>query len=417
MGTSRSFDSMLNEYLPYELLREELVKRDFFFGKVEKVNGWKGGNLVVPFKSAGASSIAFGSLTDAAQITQDRYIRGNISDVKELWGSMKFLHRDLMEHDGSIPEKTFLRILPDQVDSFMDLMKNAVSVNLLNGAHFASVTSDANANDGILDVDHPERFEIGQKVICKGATEVTGYVDEIDMIARQVKLVTTFGGSTVVDFSVATGDPMLVADGAKCFHPGATTGAFTSLRDIVLPASAGGSASLYGVTKSAQPYTQAISVDGSTITASNIVDKLFDAYVTVRTFGKGNPNELVCSYKHLASIMKALEASKGAYHIDQTSTKVMAYGWTSIQIGSVKGSLTVTGVQEMSDDYIPFIDWRALSFHSNGLFRKRIAPDGKQYFESRDASDGYSYILDMCLFGDLVCHRPSSLGAIHSISY
>lgn len=414
MATSRSFQDMLNEYLPYDLLKEELVKRDYFFGKVEKIQGWKGSNLVVPFKAAGASSIAFGQLTDASDIAEDKYVRGNVADYKELWGSMKFKHADLMQHDGSIPEKTFLRILPDQVDSFMDLMKNATSVNMLNGSHFAAVTSDATANDGILDVDHPERFEIGQKVVVKSSTaEVTGYVDEIDMLALQVKLVTTRGGATVVDFAT---DDMLVADGAKCYHPGAVTGAFSSLRDVILPASAGGSASLYGVTKTLYPYLQSVAVSGSTITATNIVDKIFDAYVTIRTFGKGNPNEVIVSYKHLANIMKALESSKGAYHIDQTSTKVMAYGWTEISIGGVKGALKIIGVQEMADDFIAFIDWRALQFHSNGLFRKRIAPDGKHYFEQRDTS-GYSYIVDMCLFGELVCSRPSYLGAIHSISY
>ena len=414
MATSRTFQDMLNEYLPYDLLKEEFVKRDYFFGKVEKMTGWKGGNLVVPFKAAGASSIAFGQLTDSSDISEDKYVRGNVSDYKELWGSMKFKHTDLMQHDGSIPEKTFLRILPDTVDSFMDLMKNAASVNLLNGAHFATVSSDATANDGILDVDHPERFEIGQKVVVKSSTaEVTGYVSEIDMLDLQVLLVTTRGGATVVDFSA---DPMLVADGAKCFHPGAATGAFTSLRDIVLPASAGGSSTIYGVSKAAQPYTQAIVCNGSTITATNIVDKIFDAYVTIRTFGKGNPNEVIVSYKHLANIMKALESSKGAYHIDQTSTKVMAYGWTEISIGGVKGALKIIGVQEMADDVIYFMDWRAVQWHSNGLFRKRIAPDGQQYHTIRESS-GFSYLLDVCLFGELVCSRPSYLGAIHSISY
>jgi hypothetical protein len=39
MATLRSFDSMLNEYLPYDLLREELVKRDYLLTKIEKDNG------------------------------------------------------------------------------------------------------------------------------------------------------------------------------------------------------------------------------------------------------------------------------------------------------------------------------------------------------------------------------------------
>lgn len=417
MATTRSFDSMLQQYLTYDLLKEELVKRDYVLSKIEKKNDWKGGSLIVPFKAAGASSVAFGSLTDSADVAEDMYVRGQVTTQKELWGTMSFNHRDLMEHDGSIPEKTFLRILPDSVEDFMDRMKETVSINLLNGAHFGKLTSDANANDGIVDVDHPERFVIGQKVIVKDSGgSVTGYVKEVDMNAKQVLLVTTRGGAVVCDFSAATGTPILVADGGKCYNPGADTQAFSSLKEALLPASVGGSSSLYGVSKSAYGYLQSIVVDGSSITASNILDKIFDAYVTVRTFGKGNPNEVVVSYKHLANIMKALESSKGAYHIDQTSTKVMAYGWTEIAIGGVKGQLKVIGVQEMDDDFIAFMDWRACAFHTNGFFRKRQAPDGKIYFETR-SSQGYKYLLDMCLFGELVVSRPSYLGAIHSISY
>jgi hypothetical protein len=36
MATTRSFSSMLNEYLPNELLAEEMIKRDFMLNKVTK---------------------------------------------------------------------------------------------------------------------------------------------------------------------------------------------------------------------------------------------------------------------------------------------------------------------------------------------------------------------------------------------
>jgi hypothetical protein len=414
MATTRSFDSMLNQYLTYDLLKEELVKRDYVLSKIEKENGWKGGAIQVPFKAAGASSVAFGSLTDSTDVSEDVYVRGQVSTQKELWGTMSFNHRDLMEHDGAVSEKSFLKILPDAVEDFMDRMKETVSINLLNGSHFGKLTADANANDGIIDVDHPERFAIGQKVIVKDSGgSVTGYVKEIDINAKQVLLVTTRSGAVVCDFSATS---ILVADGGKCYNPGADTLSFSSLREALLPASVGGSSTLYGVSKSAYPYLQSISIDGSSITASNIVDKIFDAYVNIRTFGKGNPNEVIVSYKHLGNIMKALESSKGAYHIDQTSTKVMAYGWTEIAIGGIKGQLKIIGVQEMDDDFIAFMDWRAAKFHTNGFFRKRVAPDGKTYYEVRSTS-GYKYLLDMCLFGELVVSKPSYLGAIHSISY
>ena len=44
MSTARSFQSMLNEYLPNKLLKEELIKRDYILTNVKKDDNWKGGN-------------------------------------------------------------------------------------------------------------------------------------------------------------------------------------------------------------------------------------------------------------------------------------------------------------------------------------------------------------------------------------
>jgi hypothetical protein len=330
---------------------------------------------------------------------------------------MIFQHTDLMQHDGSIPEKSFLKILPDAVDSFMDHMKERVSLNLLNGAHICTITADATASDGVITVDHPERLRIGEKVIVDdgNSSPLTGYVKSVDVNAGTAILATTRGGATLVDFS-ATGAGMTVAQSAKVYSPGAQANAFTSLKQSLLPASAGGSSTLYGQTKTAYPYLQSIAVSGSSITATNLLSKIFDAYTTVRTLGKGNPNELIMSYKNLGTVLKLLESSKGAFNVVPESNKASVYGWTEIMIGGVKGNLKLVGVQECDDDVIMLIDWRAVKFHSNGLFRKRTAPDGKQYFEQR-GTGGYSYLLDMCLFGELVVSRPSYCGIIHSISY
>lgn len=413
MSTTRTFQDMLNEYLTYDLLKEEMVKRDYILTKIEKDDGWKGGNLVVPFKGAGASSLAYGSLTDSTDVSEDKYVRGGVSTYKELWGTMVFQHKDLMEHDGSIPEKTFLKILPDAVDDFMDYMKNAVSVNLLNGSHFAKLTADSTANDGNITVDRPDRFVIGQKVIVDddNSAPITAYVKTININTKVVNLVTTRGGSTVVDFSA---NNMTTAQNAKVFHPGAQADAFSNLRDAFLSAANGGSATLYGQTKTAYPYLQSINVDGSSVTASNILDKVFDGYTEIRKLGKGNPTDVVMSYRNLGYILKLLEVGKGSFNVDVGSRKASVYGWTEITIGGVKGELKVVGVQEMDDDVIMYIDWRALKFHSNGFFRKRIAPDGKHYFEVR-ATTGYQYLVDMCLFGELVVSRPSYCGIMYNI--
>lgn len=413
MATTRTFQDMLNQYLPNELLKEEFIKRDYVMTKVDKDDNWKGGALIVPFKAAGASSIAFGSLTDSTDIAEDKYVRGSVDGHKEAWGSMIFNHRDLMEHDA-VSEQNFLKILPGAIDDFLAYMKNVVSTNLLNGVHFAKLTADSTANDGIITVDRPDRFMIGQKVIVDddNTADTTGYVSTINMNTKQILLVTARGGATPVDFSSAQ---MTVAQNAKCYNDGAKSNSFSSLRSALLSSANGGSSALYGVTKTAYPYLQAINLDGSDMTATNFLEKIFDKLVQARQFGKGNPSDAVMSFTNLGYCMKIIEQSKGAFNVVPNSQKATQYGWMEIEVGSVtKGNFKLIGVQEADDDVVMFIDWRALKFHSNGFFKKRTAPDGKQFYEVR-ATTGYQYILDVCLYGDLVVHRPSYCAIIHSI--
>jgi hypothetical protein len=402
---------MLNDYLPNELLREEFVKRDFLMSRIDKDDNWKGGPLIVPFKAAGASSVAFGSLTADTDIAEDLYIRGQVDTYKEVWGSMIFNHKDLMEHD-TISEQNFLKILPQAVEDFMDYIKNVVSVNLMNGAHFAKATADGDAS-GNLTVDRPDRFVIGQKVSIDDDNDspVTGYVRTINMNTKVVTFYDARSGGAVVNLSTYT-----VSQNAKCYNDGAQSNSFSSLRDALLSAANGGSATLYGQTKTAAPYTQAINVSGADMTSANFMQKIFDKLVTIRQFGKGNPSDVIMSYKNLGYCMSIVEQSKGAFNVVPNSQKASQYGFMELEVGSVtKGSVKLIGVQEADDDVVMFIDWRALKFHSNGFFRKRKSPEGREYFEKR-ATTGYQYIIDVCLFGELVVIRPSYCGILHSIS-
>jgi len=415
MATTRTFQDMLNDYLPNPLLTEELVKRDYLLSNVEKDNEWIGGPLIVPFKGGGASSVKFGGLTGDTDIAEDTYVRGEIATYKEVWGTMIFNHRDLMEH-GEVSEKNFLKILPDTIEEFMDYMKNVVSTNLLNGAHFATLRADSTANDGNIDVDRPDRFMIDQKVEVDddNSAPLVGYVKTINMNTQIVNLVTTRGGATVVDFSA---NNMTVAENARVYNDGAQLNSFNNLRDALLSAANGGSATLYGQTKVTFPYLQAINISGTGITAANILDQIFDALTDIRQKGKGRPTDVVMSYKNFGSALKVIESSKGSFNVVPESEKTSQFGWMEIEIGSVtKGRVKLVGVQEADDDIIIFIDWRALTFHSNGFFKKRKSPEGLEFFEVRNTS-GYQYIIDVLLFGDLVVKRPSYCGIIHTISY
>lgn len=421
MGTDRDFQDMLNEYLPNSLLEAEAVKRDYFLNKVEKDNNWKGGKIIVPFKAAGASSVKFGGLTDSTDIAKDKFIRGSIDDYQEVWGSMLFDHRDLMDHSGKVNEDSFLKILPKTVDDFIEYMKMCVSINIMAGPNFAAAVTNADeAADGALGkikVDRIDRFMLDQKVTLDdgNSAQADYYVIGIDVNLEKVELSATRGGAAA-DVSAYT-----VAQSAKFYHDGVlvagtATNKFNSLKRALLSAANGGDASLHGKTKLAYPYLQAINIDGSTVSSTNILDKLFDGWTRVKLLAKGgNAREIVMGLKHLGSVLKLVEAQKGGYKVAEGSRKASIYGWEEVEITSVSGDrMKLVGVQEMDNDVIMYLDWSGIVFRTNGFFKKRTAPDGKQYHETRTTT-GYAYILDVALFGELEVNSPGRCAIMHSI--
>ncbi len=422
MATNRTFNNMINDFLPLSLLEKEIKKRDYFLNRVEKDNTWigasssnginaNGGALVVPFVGQSASSFQFGSLAAANDISEDATVRGMIQTQPEMWGSMIFQHRDLMEH-GKVSEKNFLKILPDRVESFLRNMKAQVSTSLINGMVTKSTAGSTSAL-GVIVVDRIDRLQLKQKVVVDttSPTTLTGYIQALDITTGEVTLHTTRAGGTPLDFS-ANAAPA----NAKITLPGELSGGFTALRSALLPASKGGSATLYGVTKTSYPFTQSIWIDGSGVTAANIVEKLFHGFTRTRILGTGSPTEILVSLRNLSLIMAVVEASKGAYNVSPGSQKASQYGWMEITIGSVTNmALKFVGIREIDDDIAIFMDWNAMKFYSNGFVQRRKSPDGIEYFEGRDTT-GYYYLLDHCLFGDLVVFQPSWCGIMSGIA-
>lgn len=413
MSTARDFNSMLNEYLTIDLMKEELIKRDYVLQKVDRDDGWKSGTIPVPFEGQHASSVRFGSLAADTNISKYKYVRGQLTTYREMWGSLRFEHRDLMEHDGKINEKSFLKILPGQIEDFIVNMKMTGSVVMLDGPHFDYLTVSGTAG-GVIEVSRIDRFTIDQEItlIDGNTAEATYYVIAIDVNGGTLKkgavtLSATRGGAAADVSAYTTGQ------NAKVYNPGASSEAFTSLSSQLLSLANGGSAAIFGQTKTAYPYLQAIQYDGSSMSASNVLDIIFAAYARRQTAGKsGKLPEVLMSYKHFGSVLSKLENGngtapyKGAYNVVPGSREVSAFGWQKVSIGSVTGEvLTLVAVQEKADDNIMFLDWDSIQLYTNGFLQRRTAPDGKQYFEIR-ATTGYSYLLDHVLAGDIVCKAP-----------
>jgi len=423
MSTTQIFQNMLNEYLAIDLLKNELKKQDYFLSKVSMDESAKGGNIPVPFEGQYASSVEFGQLADSSNISQYKYVRGGLSPTVEAWGSLLFNHRDLMSHDGKVNETSFLRILPGQITDFVAQMRSAISVNALNGAHFATATVNGTAG-GILEVDRVERFTLDQKITLKSNSVLatTYYVIAIDVNAGTLKngevtLSSTRGGAPA-DISA-----FLVADATKAYHPGADAQSYTSIKSQLLSSANGGPATLFGQTKTSYPTLQATQLDGSAVSATNILQKIFDGAARMQRLGRSMADmEVIMSLKHMGSILSLLEVgggsgvSKGSFNVVAGSQKVSPYGWTEIMVGSPAGFIVkLVGILDMDQDWIWFNGgWDTVTFFSNGGLQRRKSPDGLDFYQVR-ATTGYVYILDHVLIGDQACVAPYKHGIMYNI--
>lgn len=415
MAITRTFNEMLLDYVPEDLLKNEVIKKDWFLSNCEIVDGWAGGSMEVAFREAVATSMAFGALTADTDIAESVNVRGSVSGHKFVSGSMIFNQRDLIEHTGSnkISKKSFLKILPDEISDHTQFLRDMVSCNLLNGKKLAKLTADATVA-GVITVDRPERLQVGMKVELHDSvptTPVSGYVKSIDLSAKTAVLASTRGG-TVIDLTAwdAANDPYLTL-------PGADDASFSGLKEMLLSAANGGLASLYGKTKTAYTYLQSYNHSGAAITSTSILSVIFDAYTTHRRFYKGNARKVVMSYKNLAVVMKQVEASKGPFNVVPGSRKQSVYGYDEVQIMGVAGGvLDIVAVNDLDDDVILGLDMSAFKFHTNGFIRRIKSPEGLEYFTKR-ATTGYQYILDHELYGELVLNAPQKCWIIHSISF
>lgn len=410
MAINRDFNNMLNEFVGEKLLLNEVKKRNFLLSNIEMTTDWLGGAYIIPFVESVGSSVNFGAFTDASDIASEITVRASVPDYKIMTGSMALKERDLMEH-GQVNVQNFYKIIPDSIARHADYLSQVASQNLLVGKAIAPLSANGGAT-GEATVTSPERFLVGQKVVVDddNSSPVTGYIKTINKNTGVMILVTTRGGSTTIDLSAYT-----TAQNAVIYNENQQADGFTSLREILLPATAGGSANFYSLaSKLDNTYTQAIAVDGASVTSSNILQKIFDAYVTIRKRGQGKPFKVVMSYRNYGYCLQALETAKGAFNVIPNSQKTVVYGWDQILVGGFAGTLTLNAVVEMNDSEIMFLDMDSMKFATNKGLKRVKSPDGLEYFTIR-ATSGYTYILDHQLYGELVVLSPCKNGILYNI--
>ncbi len=419
-STTPNFNDLLKRYMPYSLLKSEMEKRVYFLSKVNKKTSYKGGIGDIPFKAGSASSYRYGKLVAANKITQSKYVMGQMNGYKEIWGAMKFLDQDLAKHDD--PKQSFLEALLKELPDFIEGMKEQVSKALLNGPALATVTDVTDAATGVVVVDRPEMLEFGQYVQFGSVSALkSGYISSINFETKEITIVTAIsdvdGESNPVDLTAVT--PVLVGHTVRLEDGFTASQQFTSLPDQLLSFANGGTEELFGKNKARYPFLQAFNYDGSGFDANTNLELIFDAFSRTKQIARmSNVNEVIMSFANLQLVMKSLEASTGGIGTGRQftagDTKVNAYGWTTIQVTGVKGSLLLVGINELRNDLIFGLDWSGIDLHSNGMFERRKSPSGNEYYEER-TEDGFVYIVDIRFFGELVVSKPSYQFVIHSI--
>lgn len=412
MATSSSFSTMLKRYMPTNLLVEEMRKRNYFFRKVKKDKSWMGGRYEIPFEGGEASTIKVGSLAASDDIAETNAVLGYEDQYREIWGSMKFNEKDLDLNNDL--KGSFLKILPGKLNQFINRMERDFSHHVFLGPVIDSLTADG-TGAGIATVSFPERFSIGQKCQIRRSTPAAAdvYVTAIDMETKELTVSDTRGG-VALDISAYTTalSSALYLDGSVDTATGAVQNQFNSLESALLSAANGGDANLHNQVKATYPFLQAHNVDGSGITEANMLEEVFKAFMEVSRIGKGRPTEIICSYKNFQSMSIALESGRRFSKGDVES----GYGFMSINVLGPGDKMKITAIREMDDDVLFIVDWNALKLAGSNFFNRKRHGNNEEFYMER-ATTGYTYIVDIRLFGNLIVQNPSYCGVVHSISY
>lgn len=427
------YDAILNQLPIYDMMRQEMRKRSYILSKAKKQDGWNGSLIPIPFEGASQGSTKMGTLPLIDDINRGIYAQGKLEGYKELYGSVKYDYKDLQIHTARYKndKQTFLHLFPLRVKEMSRQMVEQANISLLCGPHFATAVANG-ANTGKIKVNRASRFKIGQKVLIddENSNAVFAYVRTIDtnngqaghLGSGEITFYNAITGGSAVDLSGYTTDQKtrFYYDKKDTAMDAASKQTyFTSLREQLLPSANGGSAKIFDVTKTLYPFTQTPAIDGTGITATNIVSKVFDAWNEIQTRCSGGEQmEVVMSHKNFSNCMRVLETQKGSFNVNPNSRKTQQYAWTEIVVGSVRQGgheLKLVAVQEMDDDIMIMPDWSGITFHSDGWVKAEDLGTGDVAYMQR--GDNRSYVFDFRFFGELVVTAPYKQGIIYNISY
>ena len=405
MALNADFDIMLKEYANNEILENKILKNNWFINKVKKDPKWSLGAYQIAVETQENSRFEFGALPASNDIGGALYAKPEVNSPAELLGAIKWNQKDLERHTGDL-KKSFLQIAPNKLKQFAQRMEETASLVMLGDGSLCNVTADATGL-GVVTCDRVWLLSADQKITITetvtDTTTVTGYVKRgsIDINAGTFTLVTAIGGAVAVDCS-----GLDVANLPKVFVVGSATKKFTSLIDIVFPASLGGADSLYSgaITKADSPVYQPYAKDlSASTTYAALRNSLFDFYYTAEQMGRSENDELLVPY----SVFKALALAPESQRQLLPDSVKHAFGAKSMRLQGPDGDMVVTGIRDMQNGYVVKMDWDAVVLASRGSLVKNVNMSG-EYFEER-ATTGYTYIQDKKMEAELIVTAPYKL--------
>ena len=406
-STNPNLQEMLNEYLPHDLITEEFAKENFLWNSFEKDKSWKNGtDYVIPWEFSKPTDMQMGGLIAESDLgDMGIYKRASKQAQPELWGAIKFLQKDL-ERYGDL-KQSFLKILPGKINDFVDYMKFVVPCVMLRNGALCTATANGTVG-GVLKVDRPQYLHLGQRILIDDLDTggVIGFVKSINMQTKEILVHTARTAGAAIDLSGYT-----VAQKTKVLIPGSDSEQFETFEKYLLPASLGGSDTIYGVSKQSAPILQSQLFDGSSWASANVLDKIYDTYFDVKTLGKVKETEMLVPYSVFKAAAKTLQGSKRYVE----GKKESGYGFSKITITGVEGDMTLTGMVDMPDDKIFMLDKKDFLIAGDKFFEKSKQADGNEFFTLRKTT-GYEHIVDIGARFDLIAKKLSSSACVHSLA-
>lgn len=411
-STLQVFNNLLKKHQPWQAMEDKVKKSDFFLKKVKIKKDFVGDEMAIPFITAGHSNVRAGKLTPVSEITRGAGEQGVLldSELLELWGTIKIHEKDVRKHRSA--EASFKAMFPQKINGLMETMKEQVSVMFLQDGSLANVTAYVtDGTDGKIVVNRPERFQPRQRLdFSDGVTTVVGYIRQVDMEANSLLIFDAEEGGALIDMSIAGAGFTAAAD-IKVYVYDHGQVSHDSLKDMLLPLSKGGKATLHGVEKLSSPILQAHYADAASWTATTILKNVFDFTREVKQKGKVMKSSIVVPYKVFNDLVLKAQESK-RYSTDEVEA---GFGYDKVTIRGAGGSMEVYGIFDLTDTgYI--IDWENLYLCSPEMFSSNREL-GAEPFERVRTEDGHIYILDICFRGGLAIRKASGFGIIDNLDY